>query len=55
LKETKAYHHMKRLNKNLKFSSPNAFFAERKKKLDISYAGDIVGFTILETLKLEIL
>ena len=38
----KAYHHM-RLNKNLKFSSPNAFFAEKKEIVDISYAGDIVG------------
>lgn len=32
-----------RHNKNLKFSSPNAFFAERKEIVDISYPGDIVG------------
>ncbi len=32
-----------RHNKKLKFSSPNAFFAERKEIIDISYAGDIVG------------
>ncbi len=32
-----------RLGKNLKFSSPNAFFAEKKEIVDISYPGDIVG------------
>ncbi|EIJ39768.1 peptide chain release factor 3 [Galbibacter orientalis DSM 19592] len=32
-----------RNNKKLKFSSPNAFFAEKKEIVDISYAGDIVG------------
>ncbi|MFC5046742.1 peptide chain release factor 3 [Aquimarina hainanensis] len=32
-----------RLNKKMKFSSPNAFFAERKEIVDISYPGDIVG------------
>lgn len=32
-----------RLNKKLKFSSPNAFFAEKKEVVDISYPGDIVG------------
>ncbi len=32
-----------RHNKNLKFSSPNAFFAEKKEVVDISYPGDIVG------------
>lgn len=32
-----------RLNKKLKFSSPNAFFAEKKEIVDISYPGDIVG------------
>ncbi|MFC0605929.1 peptide chain release factor 3 [Winogradskyella pulchriflava] len=32
-----------RHNKNLKFSSPNAFFAEKKEIVDISYPGDIVG------------
>ena len=38
----KPYNHV-RLNKNLKFSSPNAFFAEKKEIVDISYPGDIVG------------
>lgn len=38
----KAYLHV-RHNKNLKFSSPNAFFAEKKEIVDVSYAGDIVG------------
>ena len=33
----------KPLGKKLKFSSPNAFFAEKKEVVDISYAGDIVG------------
>ncbi|NNL81475.1 MAG: peptide chain release factor 3 [Flavobacteriaceae bacterium] len=32
-----------RHNKKLKFSSPNAFFAEKKQVVDISYPGDIVG------------
>ena len=32
-----------RNNKKLKFSSPNAFFAEKKEIVDISYPGDIVG------------
>ena len=32
-----------RHNKTLKFSSPNAFFAEKKEIIDISYPGDIVG------------
>ena len=32
-----------RLNKKMKFSSPNAFFAEKKEIVDISYPGDIVG------------
>ena len=36
------YHHV-RLNKKLKFSSPNAFFAEKKQIVDVSYPGDIVG------------
>lgn len=38
----KPYLHV-RLNKKLKFSSPNAFFAEKKEIVDISYPGDIVG------------
>ncbi len=32
-----------RHNKKLKFSSPNAFFAEKKQVVDVSYPGDIVG------------
>lgn len=38
----KPYLHV-RQGKKLKFSSPNAFFAEKKEIVDISYAGDIVG------------
>jgi peptide chain release factor 3 len=38
----KAYLHV-RNNKKMKFSSPNAFFAERKQIVDTSYPGDIVG------------
>ncbi|PZD78083.1 peptide chain release factor 3 [Mesonia sp. K7] len=32
-----------RHGKNLRFSSPNAFFAEKKEVVDVSYPGDIVG------------
>lgn len=38
----KNYLHV-RQGKNMKFSSPNAFFAEKKEIVDISYPGDIVG------------
>ena len=38
----KPYLHV-RNNKKLKFSSPNAFFAEKKEIVDVSYPGDIVG------------
>lgn len=38
----KPYLHV-RHNKKLKFSSPNAFFAEKKEIIDVSYPGDIVG------------
>ncbi|SDS29350.1 peptide chain release factor 3 [Gillisia sp. Hel1_33_143] len=38
----KPYLHV-RHGKNLKFSSPNAFFAEKKEIVDISYPGDIIG------------
>src|SRR5690606_32712410 len=38
----KNYHHV-RLDKSLKFSSPNAFFADKKEVVDESYAADIVG------------
>jgi peptide chain release factor 3 len=41
-KRNTSYLHV-RHNKNLKFSSPNAFFAEKKEIVDISYPGDIVG------------
>ena len=41
-KRNTPYFHV-RLKKNIKFSSPNAFFAEKKKIIDISYPGDIVG------------
>ncbi len=37
-----SYFHV-RLKKNLKFSSPNAFFADKKAIVDTSYPGDIVG------------
>ncbi len=38
----KPYQHV-RLGKSFKFSSPNAFFAEKKEIVDVSYPGDIVG------------
>lgn len=38
----KPYLHV-RNDKKLKFSSPNAFFAEKKEIVDVSYPGDIVG------------
>ena len=38
----KPYLHV-RLQKKMKFSSPNAFFAEKKEIVDISSPGDIVG------------
>ena len=38
----KNYLHV-RQNKNMKFSSPNAFFADKKEIVDESFAGDIVG------------
>ena len=41
-KRNTPYYHV-RLKKNIKFSSPNSFFAEKKKIIDISYPGDIVG------------
>ena len=41
-KRNSPYLHV-RHGKNLKFSSPNAFFAEKKEIVDESYAGDIVG------------
>lgn len=41
-KRNKPYYHV-RINKNFKFSSPNAFFAEKKAIIDQSYPGDIVG------------
>lgn len=41
-KRNEPYLHV-RLGKNLKFSSPNAFFADKKEIVDTSYPGDIVG------------
>lgn len=41
-----------RNNKKLKFSSPNAFFAEKKEIVDISYPGDIVGLQDTGTFKI---
>ncbi|TVR87163.1 MAG: peptide chain release factor 3 [Saprospirales bacterium] len=38
----KNYHHV-RLGRNLKFSNPTAFMAEKKSIVDQSYPGDIVG------------
>ena len=41
-KRNTPYYHV-RLNKRLKFSSPNSFFAAKKQIVDESFAGDIVG------------
>ena len=41
-KRNKPYLHVKN-NKKLKFSSPNAFFADKKEIVDESFPGDIVG------------
>ena len=41
-KRNTPYYHV-RHKKNLKFSSPNAFFAEKKEVVDESFPGDIVG------------
>lgn len=41
-----------RNNKKVKFSSPNAFFAEKKEIVDISYPGDIVGLQDTGTFKI---
>ncbi len=38
----KPYYHV-RLNKSFKYSSPNAFLADKKEVVDVAYAGDIVG------------
>lgn len=38
----KPYYHV-RLNKYFKYSSPNAFLADKKEIVDVAYAGDIVG------------
>ncbi len=38
----KAYYHV-RLDKKLKFSAPNMFFAQKKQVVDRAYPGDIVG------------
>ena len=49
-KRNKPYHHV-RMNKKFKFSSPNAFFAEKKKLLMNLFQGILLVFTIPETLK----
>lgn len=41
-KRNTPYYHT-RLEKKFKFSSPNAFFAEKKEIVDESFPGDIVG------------
>jgi peptide chain release factor 3 len=41
-KRNTPYYHV-RHKKRLKFSTPNAFFAEKKEIIDISFPGDIVG------------
>jgi peptide chain release factor 3 len=41
-KRNTPYWHV-RLDKKLKFAAPNAFFAEKKELVEISYPGDIVG------------
>ena len=41
-KRNTPYYHV-RHKKRLKFSTPNAFFAEKKEIVDISFPGDIVG------------
>ena len=41
-----------RHNKKVKFSSPNAFFAEKKEIVDTSYPGDIVGLQDTGTFKI---
>ena len=41
-KRNTPYHHV-RLQKKFKFSSPNAFFAEKKQIVNESFPGDIVG------------
>ena len=47
----KPYLHV-RSQKNLKFSSPNAFFAERKEIVDEMFPGDIVGLHDTGTFKI---
>jgi peptide chain release factor 3 len=47
----KPYLHV-RSNKTLKFSSPNAFFAERKEIVDEMFPGDIVGLHDTGTFKI---
>lgn len=41
-KRNSPYLHVRK-SKQMKFSSPNAFFAEKKEIVDLSYSGDIVG------------
>lgn len=41
--ERNAYYHHTRLDKQVRFSSPTAFMANKKEVIDDAYAGDIVG------------
>ncbi|NQV76966.1 MAG: peptide chain release factor 3 [Lutibacter sp.] len=50
-KRNSPYLHV-RHNKKLKFSSPNAFFAEKKEIVDESFPGDIVGLQDTGTFKI---
>jgi len=50
-KRNSPYLHV-RHKKKVKFSSPNAFFAEKKEIVDISYPGDIVGLQDTGTFKI---
>jgi len=43
LKEIQPTYMLRHNGKKVKFSSPNAFFAEKKEIVDTSYPGDIVG------------
>ena len=50
-KRNSPYLHV-RNGKKVKFSSPNAFFAEKKEIVDESYPGDIVGLHDTGTFKI---
>ena len=48
------YYHV-RLDKNVRFSSPTQFMAQRKSTIDEAYPGDIVGLPDNGMMKLELL